>query len=105
MLCLSCHAIGGSGGTLGPDLTSIGASAQVDYLIESLLEPAKKIKEGYHTIIVTMKDGGMVTGVNIRSTDSEIIVRDAAGKEIAVAKSQIASKKMVPISFHDVLYN
>ena len=44
--CTSCHAIGGVGGKVGPDLTSIGASAQVDYLVESVFYPNKAIKEG-----------------------------------------------------------
>ena len=48
MLCQKCHAIAGAGGQVGPDLTSIGASAQVDYLVESLLEPNKAVKENYH---------------------------------------------------------
>src|SRR5205085_3964763 len=42
--CMVCHAIGGAGGRVGPDLTSIGASAQVDYLVESILAPNKKVK-------------------------------------------------------------
>src|SRR6202042_1851381 len=46
--CVNCHAIGGVGGKVGPDLTSIGASAQVDYFIESVIYPNRKIKEGYH---------------------------------------------------------
>ena len=37
--CFKCHAIGGAGGQLGPDLGSIGASSPVDYLIDSMLEP------------------------------------------------------------------
>ena len=31
--CVVCHAIGGAGGVIGPDMVSIGASAPVDYLI------------------------------------------------------------------------
>ena len=34
------------GGVIGPNLVSIGASASADYLIESLLEPSKKIRKG-----------------------------------------------------------
>ena len=34
LACVSCHAIGGAGGKIGPDLTSIGASAPADYLVE-----------------------------------------------------------------------
>ena len=38
-------------------MTSIGASAQVDYLVESMLIPNKAIKEGYHALKVTTLDG------------------------------------------------
>jgi putative heme-binding domain-containing protein len=55
--CVACHAIGEVGGVIGPNMVSIGASAPMDYLIESLLEPSKKIKEGYHTNLVTLKNG------------------------------------------------
>ncbi len=50
-VCLKCHAIGGAGGQVGPDLSSIGASAPVDYLIDSLLLPNKAIKENYHSLL------------------------------------------------------
>ena len=36
LACVKCHAINGNGGVIGPDLSSIGASAPVDYLLESL---------------------------------------------------------------------
>ena len=33
--CFQCHAIGGAGGQLAPDLRAIGASSPMDYLIDS----------------------------------------------------------------------
>ena len=38
-------------------MTSIGASSQVDYLIESVFYPNRKIKEGFHSTVVETKDG------------------------------------------------
>jgi putative heme-binding domain-containing protein len=93
LACVTCHAIGGAGGKVGPDLTSIGASAPVDYLIESLLFPNSKIKEGYHTIILTTKDEQEYSGIVQRETDTEVVIRDSSGKEVSVAKNNLQSRK------------
>ena len=98
MQCIVCHAIGGAGGIIGPDLVSIGASAPVDYLIESMLEPSKKIKEGYHTAVVTTREGDVVAGAIARQDDTEIVVRDAKGMEIRVPKKEVATTSVSPVS-------
>jgi hypothetical protein len=55
-LCLSCHKVGNDGtGTLGPNLEGVGARAgsrvpglsDVDYLAQSLYEPAAYVVDGY----------------------------------------------------------
>jgi len=96
--CTVCHAIGGAGGVIGPDMVSIGASAPVDYLIESLLEPSKKIKEGYHTTLVTLKNGDSFAGAIAREDTNELVVRDAVGKENRIPKTDIASNNISPVS-------
>ncbi len=89
LTCLKCHAIGGAGGQVGPDLSSIGASAQVDYLIESILEPGKKIKENYHSLVVVTDEGRVVTGVKVRETPDSLILRDAEDREVVVPLASI----------------
>src|SRR5260221_8106391 len=81
LACMACHAIGGAGGKVGPDLTSIGASAPPDYLVESLLYPSAKIKEGYHSVAITTKDNQEFSGMIVKETENEIILRDAANAE------------------------
>ena len=98
LLCASCHAIGDAGGVLGPNLVSIGASAPIDYLIESLVNPSAKIKEGYHMIMVTKKDGGVVSGGLVQDGGEELIIRDPANQLQKVAKSQVASRTISPAS-------
>jgi putative heme-binding domain-containing protein len=98
LLCQNCHAIAGGGGLIGPDLVSIGASAPVDYIVESLLEPAKKIKEGYHTTVLTTKSGGVVTGGLVRESSSELVLRMIDGSERSVAVAAISKKEIVPVS-------
>ncbi|MBI1372832.1 MAG: sorbosone dehydrogenase [Phycisphaera sp.] len=98
MACMTCHAIGGAGGLVGPDLISIGASAPVDYLIESLLEPSKKIKEGYHTTVVSTKDGKVVTGTLVSNDDKEVVVRLATGVTQTIATGNVQQQTIVPTS-------
>ncbi|MCW0219289.1 MAG: hypothetical protein OJI67_13265 [Prosthecobacter sp.] len=98
MLCQTCHAIGDAGGVLGPNLVSIGGSAPVDYLIESLLEPSKKIKEGYHMIIIGTKDGQVISGGLVQDGSDEVVIRDPANQLQKVPKAQIASRQMSPAS-------
>jgi len=92
LACVTCHAIGGVGGKAGPDLTSIGASAPVDYLIESLLYPNRKVKEGYHSVMVETKDGQELTGILARETNDQLVIVDATNKELTVAKNNIARR-------------
>jgi len=105
--CLKCHAIGGAGGQVGPDLVSIGASAQVDYLVESVLEPNKKIKEGFHAVTVQTEEGKVVTGIKVRQTDKDLLLRDAEDHEIAIPLDNIAGQKdagsLMPAGLVDTL--
>jgi len=80
LACAQCHAIGGAGGLLGPDLSSIGGSAQVDYLVESILFPAKAVKEGYHSIVVETKDFETFSGVKVSENDTMMVLRDVTGE-------------------------
>ncbi len=91
MNCITCHAIAGSGGKVGPDLSTIGASAQDDYLVEALLLPNAKIKEGYHSKTIYTDDGEVFTGVPIRDTDSEMVIRDQFDDEVSIPKDSIES--------------
>lgn len=96
--CLKCHAIGGAGGIVGPDLTSIGGSAQIDYLIESLLQPSSKIKEGYHTTTVVRDDGTISSGVLVRKTGEAIVLRDNNGQEVSIPSDDVVEEVISPVS-------
>jgi putative heme-binding domain-containing protein len=92
LACIACHAIGGAGGKVGPDLTSIGASAPTDYLVEAMLYPGDKVKEGYHATLIATKDEQVVSGVVVMENDQELVVRNTANIEVSVAKSNVASR-------------
>ena len=70
--CVTCHAIGGAGGKVGPDLSSLGGSSQLVHIVESLLEPSAKMKEGFEPVVVIDKAGVIHSGTATRRADDGI---------------------------------
>lgn len=96
LICQNCHAIGGAGGQLGPDLSSLGTSSPVDEIMRSILEPTASIKEGYELQRITKHDGGILMGYLVNDGADELVLRNAAGMEENVAKSQVKTHDNVP---------
>ena len=93
LACATCHQLRGNGGKVGPDLTSIGASAPIDYLVESLLLPSSKVKENYHSLTIITDEGKVLTGIPEKQSETEITLRLADDKTVSVAKSVIDETK------------
>jgi putative heme-binding domain-containing protein len=89
LACFKCHAIGDAGGIVGSNLVSLGATAQVDYLLESLLDPNAKVKEGYHTVVIVDNDGRQWAGIKLRQSDTAVVLRDADGVEREIPLNSI----------------
>ncbi|MGB7327606.1 MAG: HEAT repeat domain-containing protein, partial [Rubripirellula sp.] len=91
--CINCHAIGGVGGKVGPDMTSLGASAPIDYLIESIYLPNAKIKENYHSVNVLTVDGQVVNGIVVESSDDELVLRNVSNQLVRIPRDDIEFEK------------
>jgi putative heme-binding domain-containing protein len=87
--CVKCHAIKGAGGSVGPDLTTIGASAPLDYIIESLVAPNAKVKENFHSVVVATAGGQVVTGIPASKSADELVLRDAENRVISIPVKDI----------------
>ena len=105
--CYQCHSIGGAGGWLAPDLTSIGATAQLDYLINSVLDPNKDIKDGYDGYTVITKSGDVYSGIKVLQDSSHLVLRDNEHQAIPIplteVKAQRSSGSLMPIGLSDPL--
>jgi putative heme-binding domain-containing protein len=95
MTCVQCHAIGGAGGKIGPDMSTLGASAPLDYIVESVLNPAAKVKEGYHGVSYALTDGTSVVGVPFEENPTAIRIRMPGGIEGQVEKAKIKSTEVI----------
>lgn len=93
--CIRCHRVGklGGGGRVGPNLAGIGKEKTAEYLLESIVDPNKKIAEGYGTLIVVTEDGLQLTGIVSKETDDLIHMIDADGNRFYVNKDEIILRK------------
>jgi putative heme-binding domain-containing protein len=96
LLCQTCHALGGAGGQLGPDLSSLGTSLPIDNIIKSIVDPTESIKEGFELQKVTKNDGGIIMGYLINDGANEVVIRDMGGNENGIPKAQIKDIERVP---------
>ncbi len=60
--CGNCHQLFGVGTVVGPDLTGSNR-ANLEYLLENLLDPSAVVGKDYQMTIVEMKDGRTLNGL------------------------------------------
>lgn len=107
LTCVQCHALSGAGGNVGPDLSGVGVNSPTEYLLESILEPSKAIKEAYITLQVLTSDGLVYRGVKVDRDDQRLILRDENGREIVIAEAdieeEVEGKSLMPEGLHHLL--
>lgn len=59
--CSRCHAVAGSGSSIGPDLTGVGGRLAVPDLMRSMIEPSATISDQYQQTMFTV-NGRVITG-------------------------------------------
>jgi putative heme-binding domain-containing protein len=96
--CVKCHAIGAAGGKVGPDLMSLGASAPLDYIAESLVHPSRKIKEGYETTVVLLDTGQVLSGTVLGEIGQHLLVRNAENVVQKVPTDHVEDRITQPVS-------
>ncbi|MCG8602456.1 MAG: c-type cytochrome, partial [Verrucomicrobiales bacterium] len=89
--CVGCHQLGGAGGTIGPSLDAVGAGLPLDQIVDSVLYPARQIKEGYFATSITTVDELVHTGYLEKTEAGAIWIRDTA------------TRKLRPVSLHQIL--
>lgn len=98
LACIKCHALGGQGGQVGPDLAGIGLRYKREDLMTSILEPSKVIAQGYETILIETKKGESLAGVFKGESGDAVSLADNDGKVHRVAKKDIEERSFSPVS-------
>lgn len=94
--CLSCHIVDGRGGSLGPELTDIGARRGTDYLRESLVDPGASVPDGYRIVRAVAEDGGEIRGMEVNEDVFTIQLKDADNRFLSFRKSALRDFREEP---------
>ncbi len=87
--CGSCHKVGDRGTPIGPDLTVIGKQRSRADLLESILEPSRRIEPKYAAYSAQVADGRSVTGLLVKRDDKQVVLRDGQNKEIVLPAGDV----------------
>ncbi len=74
--CASCHMVNGTGGRLGPDLSTIGNSRSPDELATDLLDPDERVEPRWWSMRVTHQDGTRVEGIRMDEDTYSVRIMD-----------------------------
>ena len=89
--CAGCHQVRGQGGTVGPDLTTIGATRSRAALTSALREPSASVALGFRAIAARTRGGERVEGV-VKGEDAfSIQVVTVDGELRSFAKQALAA--------------
>lgn len=98
LACVKCHAVGGKGGAVGPDLTGLAGKYTLEEIATSILYPSAKIASGYESVIVATKDGRVITGVVKADTTSGLELEDAEAKRVRLPLDDIEERRSGDVS-------
>jgi putative heme-binding domain-containing protein len=101
VLCQSCHAMRGEGGSMGPDLTQLGTRFSAKDMLVHIVDPNKEVSDQYAATVFVLKDGSSVLGRLAREDDEKYYVSQnpyAPDVLREVPKQDVASTKLSRIS-------
>ena len=104
--CPACHIISGAGKGIGPELTYVGDQRGLDYLRQSLTDPAETQSQtsgykDYLTVRIQSADNS-IEGLRIDEDAFSVIVRDVSGtvhsfrKEDLVEYDKVFTHSLMP---------
>ena len=96
--CNRCHWIGGRGGRLGPELTSVGWRRSAMHLRASVLDPDVDIDAGYRQVTVRVRGGGGGQGVLLNEDAFSIQLLDRSERLRSFAKSNLEEIERAAVS-------
>ncbi len=88
--CASCHAVDGTGGQVGPDLSGI-RNQPADAILLHVVVPDYEIAPGYQAYAVQTRDGRTLVGRLESEAPNSVTIRDGSSLQHVILRSEVVS--------------
>jgi putative membrane-bound dehydrogenase-like protein len=96
--CLKCHWLNDRGERIGPELTGVGSRFSRIYLVDSILDPSRTIAPSFETLVISLKNGQVITGVKVAETQTTLTLADTQVQKHVLTKSDIEEQHASQVS-------
>jgi putative membrane-bound dehydrogenase-like protein len=90
--CLNCHKVQGSGGLVGPDLTTYAAGRTPETMIQSILAPAAEVSPQFAPWVIELKDGRTLEGMIVEENTGKLTIGRADGSTETVNSGDVSAR-------------
>lgn len=96
--CGACHRVQGRGNWVGPDLSTIGTKYGRDELLRSILNPSSAIGYNFRSLVVSLDDGRVLTGLPVEDSPDRLVLKTAEGQRVTLRPDQVDGRKSSDVS-------
>jgi putative heme-binding domain-containing protein len=95
-VCAACHKLYGQGAAIGPELTG-GGRANLDYLLENIVDPNAIVPQDYRVSEVELKDDRSLTGLIVAKSEHTITLQSPTEK-LTIERGEISRLRLTSLS-------
>jgi quinoprotein glucose dehydrogenase len=100
--CMRCHAYDDMGGNVGPSMNGIALKLNRQELLESLIDPSKRIAPGYGMVTLELKNEKRIIGILAEENSQTLLVKRGSEADTLISKSDVLERKIAPSSMPDM---
>jgi putative heme-binding domain-containing protein len=95
-VCAQCHTLFDTGGKVGPDITGANRG-DLNYLLETILDPNAVIPNDYRASTIETKDGRSITGI-VKQQDDKSVTIATQTETLVLPRNEIDSMQQSELS-------